>query len=77
MYIFELLFRVFKGKPVQYKNNYNPVDNQEEIVENSEECDHLFMPLDSTNTMFACKHCGLIVSKDKLKNKNIFENRSF
>ncbi len=76
MYIFELLFRVFNEKKAE-TNNFNPMDNQEDIVENSDECEHLFLPLDSSNEYFACKYCGLVVPKEKLKNKNIFENRSF
>lgn len=76
MYIFELLINALKPKK-KYNQAYNPPDEYEDIIENSDECNHLFMPLDSTNTMFACKYCGLIVPKEKLKNKNIFENKSF
>ncbi len=76
MYIFELLINALKPKK-KFDLGYNPPDKQEDIIENSDECNHLFMPLDSTNTMFACKYCGLVVPKEKLKNKNIFENKSF
>ena len=77
MYIFELIAQAFrkKDKPIQ---NYDPLEtNEEDFIEDSENCEHLFLPLDSSNTMFACKYCGLVVPKDKLKNKNIFENKSF
>ena len=77
MYIFELIFNIFKKKkrPI---STYNPVDTDgTELEENSEDCEHLFMPLDSSNEYFACKYCGLVVHKSKLKNKNIFENKSF
>lgn len=77
MYIFELITQLFKRKKNFSNNNYNPLENKDDIIENSEDCEHLFMPLDSTNTMFACKYCGLVVPKEKLKNKNIFENNSF
>ncbi len=76
MYIFELIAQAFKKK--KSFNNYDPIQSsQNYIEEDSETCNHLFMPLDSSNTMFACKYCGLVVPKEKLKNKNIFENKSF
>lgn len=77
MYIFELIAQAFrkKNKPIQ---NYDPMEtNEEDFIEDSENCEHLFLPLDSSNTMFACKYCGLVVPKEKLKNKNIFKNKSF
>jgi len=76
MYIFELLFQALKKKNKKLPD-YNPLNDPETIVEDSSNCEHLFMPLDSSNTLFACKYCGLIVPKEKLKNKNIFENKSF
>lgn len=39
----------------------------EDITENSENCEHLFMPLDASGEYFACEYCGLVVPKDKLK----------
>ena len=77
MYIFELLIKAFKKK-TKNKDVYNPMNIDEEFTEpNSEECEHLFLPLDSSNEYFACKYCGVVVPKEKLKNKNIFENKSF
>ena len=77
MYIFELIFNIFKKKKKPI-STYNPVDTDgTELEENSEDCEHLFMPWDSSNEYFACKYCGLVVHKSKLKNKNIFENKSF
>ncbi len=77
MYIIELILEALKKKKQPTINSgYNPMDS-DSIEEDSETCNHLFMPLDSTNTMFACKYCGLVVPKEKLKNKNIFENKSF
>ena len=77
MYIFELIAQVFKKKK-QIINTFDPLDESSEFQEDdTNECDHLFLPLDSSNTMFACKYCGLVVPKEKLKNKNIFENKSF
>ncbi len=78
MYIIELIVQAFRGN--QYKKRaYNPLnscsDETLEQQEDFENCEHLFMPLDSSNTLFACKHCGKIVPREKLKNKNIFENK--
>lgn len=78
MYIFELLTQYFKPKKYTAKHSFNPLDNEiNGLEEDSENCEHLFLPLDSSNEYFACKYCGLVVSKEKLKNKNIFENKSF
>lgn len=63
MYIFELIFQAFKNKK-SIKNSYNPLEtNSEDASEDN--CEHLFLPIDSTNTIFACKHCGIIVPKKK------------
>ena len=77
MYIFELIAQIFKQKKRTLKY-YNPIEQQaqdENIA--SENCEHLFLPLDSSNEYFACKYCGIVVPKEKLKNKNIFENKTF
>lgn len=78
MYIIELIVQALKGKKYN-KKTYNPLDEDSEtsLDEDSQGCEHLFMPLDSSNALFACKHCGKIVPREKLKNKNIFENKSF
>ena len=70
MYIFELIIQAFKNKRNSTKT-YNPMEQSQD--DNPENCNHLFMPIDSSNELFACKHCGIIVPKEKLKNKNIFE----
>lgn len=58
MYIFELLTKLFKKSLIEEKD-FTP----ENITENSEECRHLFMPLDSSEEYFACKYCGLVIKK--------------
>lgn len=78
MYIIELLFNALKKRKKKFLQEFEPiVANTDGLIEDSQDCNHLFMPLDSTNEMFACKHCGIVVQKEKLKNKNIFENKSF
>lgn len=68
MYIIELLIKVFtKKKETPFYNSLN-----EEVEQDYENCDHTFMPLDSTNQTLSCTKCGLVVDKSKLKNKNFF-----
>ncbi len=75
MYIFEVLFNAFKRKKYQ-TNSFNLLENNQAVNDDDTEiCEHLFLPLDSTNELFACKYCGLVVEKDKLKDRNIFRNK--
>ena len=41
-----------------------------------ETCEHIFRPVDSTNTVLACVKCGFLIhcNEDEFKKKNIFEN---
>ena len=67
MYIIELITKYIKGKKYQKLTpDYTP-DKTEDITENPNECNHFFMPLDSSEEYFACKNCGLIVPKENLK----------
>ncbi len=70
MYIFELIIKKFLKK--ENLENYNPLktSNSDEEYEN---CEHIFMPIDSTGETLACTKCGLVVEKKKLKKKNIFK----
>jgi len=67
MYIIELLIKIFKGK--KYKKlipEYTSATNSD-LIENPDDCEHLFMPLDDSKEYFACKNCGIVVSKKQLK----------
>ena len=67
MYIFELLFEAFKN-PKFKKKTYNPLDDISKSEEEEEEdCNHCFLPLDSSQEYFACKFCGKVVHKSQLK----------
>jgi len=70
MYIFELIVNAFKSKKYhrfEYSEpSFSGVDDE------AENCEHCFLPLDSSNEVFACKYCGLVVPREKLKDKNIF-----
>lgn len=72
MYILELLTKLLKPKASKYEQS---IQFEADILGNDEEnCEHLFLPLDNSQTHFACKYCGIIVPKEKLKDRNIFRN---
>lgn len=67
MYIFELIAQLFKKKTKHTEDDYTPpIDDLNYTAENPHNCKHFFMPIDSTNTLFACKNCGLVISKENL-----------
>lgn len=74
MYIIELIVQLFKKKKHLSNNSFDPLNSSNEEFDDSENCEHLFLPLDSSNTLFACKYCGTILPKEKLKDRNIFRN---
>lgn len=61
MYILDwILKKIFPNK-LDEKYNYDPlVQNTEE----EEDCDHEFMPVDSTGEVLACIKCGFIVKRN-------------
>jgi hypothetical protein len=70
MYIFELIAKYFQPKKYEKLTKYDPLEDNNDM--SSEDCEHFFQPLDSSNEYFACKYCGIVVHKDKLKEINIF-----
>lgn len=75
MYIIELITQLFKKKTYTSNNSYDPLNQSNDgLIEDSDNCEHFFLPLDSSNELFACKYCGLILPKEKLKDRNIFRN---
>lgn len=71
MYFIELLVKNFFKK--EKSEGYDPLDETDINADESEYCEHVFMPLDSTGENLACTKCGLVVKKSKLKKKNIFK----
>ena len=65
MYIFELLNRYINKKYIK-KDNYNPLDNDESTKNDEENCEHVFLPVDSTGEILACSKCGLVIKKKDL-----------
>lgn len=81
MYLLELIVKYFKKDRFtevldEYDENtaLNPLDEIPEI-ENDENCEHIFMPIDSTGEVLACSKCGLVVNKKDMKYKNFFMNK--
>lgn len=74
MYILELIIKKFSQK--KEKPAYNPLATNE-AKESYEVCEHIFMPIDSTNEMLSCTKCGLLVKRSELKNKNFFMKNNY
>jgi len=72
MYLIELIVKWINPK-IKYKkkNDFDPFAR--ENIE--EDCEHMFLPVDSTGDILACSKCGLVVSKEDLKDVNIFKRR--
>lgn len=68
MFIFEWISKFIKGKTYKasVRTDYIPSDG-EGLLEDPKECEHIFMPLDSSEELFACKYCGIIIRKENLK----------
>lgn len=73
MYLFELITRYIMGKKYKRESNFDPFANDD--IENSEECEHVFLPIDSTGEILACSNCGLVVHREDLKDVNIFKRK--
>lgn len=68
MYCIEYIIKKLTQK--REKPKYNPVSEKE--LEDYENCEHVFMPVDSTNETLSCTKCGMLVKRSELKNKNFF-----
>ena len=74
MYLFELITKYIKGKKYRKELDFDPFAKDEEDSEfNSEDCEHVFLPIDSTGETLACSKCGLVVNRKDLKDVNIFK----
>lgn len=74
MYILELIVKwINPQKKYEPRKKFDPFaqDNLEE-----ENCEHIFLPIDSTGETLACSKCGLLVKREDMKDKNIFKNIS-
>ncbi len=71
MYFIELLVKKFKNKP-DISDNFDPLAESKEDEEN---CEHIFMPIDSSGEILACRNCGLTVLRKDLKDINFFRHK--
>ena len=75
MYFIELLVKYFKKDKVETildklenERAIDPLDEKFETDDDSERCEHLFLPVDSTGQTFACTKCGLVIDKKAYEN---------
>ena len=77
MYIIELFFKL---KEKFNKKTVKPVLDEplQEQSESDETCEHIFSPIDSTNTVLACVKCGYLIhcNPNDFKKKNIFKENT-
>ena len=72
MYLIELIVKwINPKKKYERKEKFDPFAQEE--FDNSENCEHTFLPVDSTGETLACSKCGLLVNKSELKDINIFK----
>lgn len=71
MYLFELITRYIMGKKYKRESTFDPFIQDD--IENSDSCEHVFLPIDSSGDTLACSKCGLVVNKSELKDVNIFK----
>ncbi len=79
MYIIELFFKLkekIKNQKADKMSLISVSAENENENENDEKCEHIFSPVDSTNTVLACVKCGYLIhcNPEDLKKKNIFED---
>lgn len=73
MYIIELAVKLYKKITQRRLPSFQADDVVKEEMMN---CEHVFVPIDSTKKVLACTKCGLILKVDrplKDKNKNFFK----
>ncbi len=76
MYILELISELIKKNKTKDKDKIVDFALNQEINdsdENEEDCNHIFIPIDSTKQTLACSKCGYVIkASDIPKNKNFF-----
>lgn len=75
MFIIEYIVDLWKKRKqdeLPEDENTSDIENQLYPLENTETCEHVFMPVDSTGEILSCTKCGLVKRREELKNKNFF-----
>ena len=65
MYFIEILSKIFNKDNLSKLRLFRKNNNIEELDETK--CNHTFVAIDSTQQVFACINCGLVINKDKLE----------
>lgn len=63
----------------EQKTSQNPLAQiplEEDSDFESDNCEHVFMPIDSTGEILACSKCGLIKKKSELHPVNFFTDNN-
>ena len=81
MYIFELLVKYFQKNKVEdliekYEGERakDPLNETFNTQDDSETCEHIFLPIDSTKEVFACSKCGLVIDRRAYEKRNFFKD---
>lgn len=82
MYFIELFVKYLKKDRVENildklenERAADPLNNEFGIENESETCEHMFMPLDSSGETFACSKCGLVISRKAYEKRNFFKDK--
>ena len=70
MYIIELIVKKFLKR--EKDSGYNPLEEETDDEIEYENCEQIFMTIDSSGETLACTKCGLVVNKKDMKRRNIF-----
>ena len=67
MYFIEILSKIFNKDNIKNFRLFGKNSNIDEFDETK--CNHTFVAIDSTQKVFACINCGLVINEDKENNK--------
>ena len=67
MYFIEILSKIFNNNNLKKFRLFKKDSNVDEFDETK--CNHTFVAIDSTQKVFACINCGLVINKNNENNK--------
>ena len=69
MYIFEIIAKFIRNRKIGHNSL-----QEDEIQETYEDCEHIYLAIDSTKDYLACNKCGHVIKNtQKPEKKNIFK----
>lgn len=82
MYIFELLVKYLQKNKVEDliekyegERSKDPLNETFDMHDESESCEHIFLPIDSSKETFACSKCGLVIDRRAYGKRNFFKDK--